>query len=395
MPKANAHALFCGLKEQPSYLNSLNVNLQAINQLQDAKIRIRQSLRLAFKSVNMDEARWEPSYRREFSIDWSKVAVEVKFMTQGSFAYKTLNRPARSTQEIDLDDGMYVPIRYLSNGSPSLLAKGLFDFVQKSLEPLCFEKGWSVEQKNSCVRVKINRSAHIDVPIYSVPLKEFMEIEESLSKNFSNSRIAMDHAVLKSRKIPNDKIMLANKDGNWVPSDPKKLHDWVIETKETYGPEFIRICRFLKGWRDSVWESSKFSSICIMRSVEIAFDKLEANWEKNRDDSLLYEVAKLLPEILSDKVDNPVVENASLNEWDINQKEAILAGVSKLISTLEQALHNADSCNGVITTLKAGLDERIPNCPDAVELEVGPVVAFKSSTIIKQAQPVVGVSKSG
>src|SRR3546814_1616562 len=82
--------------------------------------------------------------------------VEVKFMTQGSFAYKTINDPPQSRQEIDLDDGMYVPVEFLDSGEPALVAKLLFDFVVETLKPLALTEGWTgVERDRKSTRVKL------------------------------------------------------------------------------------------------------------------------------------------------------------------------------------------------------------------------------------------------
>lgn len=391
MTKANAHALFCGLKEQPSYLSSLNVSEQQKAQLLEAKNSIRQILRETFKNINLNQDRWDPRYRRD-NFDWREKSVEVKFMTQGSFAYRTLNNPSRSTQEIDLDDGMYLPVTHLENGEPHLLAKGLFNFVEASLHQICVTKNWNVEQKNSCVRVNLNSNAHIDIPIYSIPLEDFNVIIEA---SIGNDTFEKSLNSVQKSKIPQDKIMLATKNGEWIRSDPKKLHDWVKATENLYGPEFIRICRFLKGWRDYIWASCNLSSICIMRSVEIAFDQLEANWENNRDDALLYKVVTLLPSILDNNVENPVVSGAILNTWEATDKRDIMEKVFQLKNKLQLALENANSCEDVVKHLRNGIDERIPNCPDAVKLEVGPVVSFTSSPIISQPLPKIGTSTSG
>src|SRR3546814_19200383 len=119
--------------------------------------------------------------------------VEVKFMTQGSFAYKTINDPPQSRQEIDLDDGMYVPVEFLDSGEPALVAKLLFDFVVETLKPLALTEGWTgVERKPNCVRVKLWPGAHLDIPIYSVPRERFSQIKEPATARSEERRIGKE-----------------------------------------------------------------------------------------------------------------------------------------------------------------------------------------------------------
>src|SRR3546814_4233560 len=121
--------------------------------------------------------------------------VEVKFMTQGSFAYKTINDPPQSRQEIDLDDGMYVPVEFLDSGEPALVAKLLFDFVVETLKPLALTEGWTgVERKPNCVRVKLWPGAHLNIPIY--------RSEEHTSELQSLMRISYAVFCLNNNKKP-------------------------------------------------------------------------------------------------------------------------------------------------------------------------------------------------
>src|SRR3546814_20115066 len=89
--------------------------------------------------------------------------VEVKFMTQGSFAYKTINDPPQSRQEIELEDGMYVPVAFLDSGEPARAAQLLYDFVVVTLQQLAFTEGWTgVARTTSCGRVKHLAGAQLD-----------------------------------------------------------------------------------------------------------------------------------------------------------------------------------------------------------------------------------------
>src|SRR3546814_1508650 len=196
--------------------------------------------------------------------------VEVKFLTQGSFAYKTINDPPQVRQEIELDDGMDVPGEFLDSGEPALFAKLLFDFVVETLKPLALTEGWTgVERKPNCVRVKLWPGAHLDIPIYSVPRERFSQIKEAATASFAS---AFDRAMLRdsSYRLPSDKIMLAREDGSWIQSDPQRLQDWVDGRVDQYGPVFRRLCRFFKCWRDFEWLDCGLIPLCLMRAVDVA-----------------------------------------------------------------------------------------------------------------------------
>jgi len=146
MTLANAHALFCGLKALPSYLANLTIEDEERKALLDARQDIRTTLKAAASTLLVTDKYWKEGtvYRDSWR---RRPAIEIKFMTQGSFAYGTLNVPAHTShQEIDLDDGMYVPVDFLENGQPALVAKALFDFVVEALTPLCNLKGWSISK---------------------------------------------------------------------------------------------------------------------------------------------------------------------------------------------------------------------------------------------------------
>ena len=93
---------------------------------------------------------------------------------QGSFAYRTLNEPAHNPpQEIDLDDGVFVPVSFLNDSGrarPALISSGYFAAVEALPAPICVLNGWKlIDDKPSCVRVELDGSAHIDLALYAIP----------------------------------------------------------------------------------------------------------------------------------------------------------------------------------------------------------------------------------
>ncbi|ACB83239.1 conserved hypothetical protein [Methylorubrum populi BJ001] len=367
MTLANAHALFYGLKADPSFLASLTVPEGERKALMDARQEIREELKAAASYIITQDEYWQPGSVQRSAIR-NRPPIQIKFMTQGSFSYKTLNVPARRrVQEIDLDDGMYVPIDYLENGEPALVAKGLYDFVEKTLASLCKRRGWKLDTtKECCVRVKLWEGAHIDLPIYSIPRDRFVQLRESMARTATAS---MTYDSVKGDwKLPSDKIMLAQRDGKWVQSDPQQLHDWVEGRVERYGAVYRRLSRFFKGWRDFTWERSKLSSLCLMCAVDLALRQLDGLPTENRDDELVLEVAKRLPDILNGKIMNPVLGHLCINEWDNEVRGEILEGAEKLRIQMIAALERTGDAEQVVLKLRARFGHRIPYRPDVVTI---------------------------
>ena len=369
MTLANAHALFCGLKSMPSYLANLTVDEVERKGLMDARSNIRATLRASARSLIIEDKYWQEGTRFKDSWRLRPDTIKLKFMTQGSFAYGTLNAPAQVPhQEIDLDDGMYVPVEFLENGEPALAAKALFEFVETALTPLCNKNGWSVTQKENCVRVKLWQGAHIDIPIYSIPRAKFEQLTEALAKAGFSDGLFSHQRISQMNRLPSDQVMLARKDGSWVQSDPQQLHEWVQARKDRYGPVYLRLCRFFKGWRDFVWVKSPLSSLCIMRAVEMALNEFDGFPSNERDDELIMKVAEVLPSYFDGKITNPVLTNLYLNEWNNDDRLVIVEAANALKSEMASALQLTGDAERVVQKLRDRFGDRIPYRPDAVKI---------------------------
>lgn len=392
MTLANAHALFCGLKAEPSYLANLMILERDRVSLMDARRMVRATLKAAAAQLQGRDDYWQDAYARTvFAAD--RPNVEIKFMTQGSFAYGTLNAPARSSQEIDLDDGMYVPVTFLESGQPALAAKGLFRFVEGALTPLCEAQGWVIDtDKTCCVRVKLWDGAHIDLPIYSIPQDRFVQLRESMAKSATAS---MTHDSVKGLwKLPSDKVMLAHRDGSWAQSDPQQLHDWVEGRVERWGPVYRRLSRFFKGWRDHTWANSKLSSLCLMCAIDSALQDIDGFPTEERDDVLVMEIAKRLPGILAANIRNPVLTHLSLNEWDQTARNEILSGAEAFKEQMAAALERTGDPEQVVIKLRARFGERLPYRPDSVKI-ASKIAAVQTAPAATVAAPRVIASTSG
>lgn len=394
MTLANAHALFCGLKSEPSYLANLTIGETERGGLMAARQQIRAALKAAASLIPVRDDYWQDSYARQVSAR-NRPVIQIKFMTQGSFAYGTINAPAQVPhQEIDLDDGMYVPVSFLENGEPALAAKGLFQFVEAALAPLCQSNRWTLDMsKNNCVRVKLWPGAHIDIPIYSIPEDRFEQIVEAAYKNSTSAVFARD-SMSPVWRLPSNQIMLAQRDGTWLQSDPQQLHDWVKGRVDRYGAVYRRLCRFFKGWRDYEWVKSPLSSLCIMCAVDEALRRMNGYPTESRDDELVMEVAKLLPEIFSNKVANPVIQHLCLNEWSDEDRMQIIGAAAALREEMVSALEQTGHADLVVQKLRKRFGERVPYRPDAVKIN-SRIEAVRQAPAARVAAPVVIASTSG
>lgn len=395
MTLANAHSLFTGLRTDPSFLARLAISDSERAQLLDAQRQIRAALKAATNLIQLKDEYWE-GYLNASANRSRRPSIKIKFMTQGSFAYKTLNDPAQKPfQEIDLDDGMYVPVEFLDDQSPALSAKGLFEFVDAVLTPLCAANGWVLDQnKDCCARVKLWSGAHIDIPIYSIPSDRFETINEELAKSFASADMLSHDGVRGSWRLPADRIMLAHRTGTWKQSDPQSMHDWVKGRVDRYGPVYLRLCRFFKGWRDHCWVNSPLSSICLMQAIDLALRKLDALPTENRDDELILEIARHLPDILSGIIPNPVIPDVCINEWEEDARKTIVDGAIALREKMITALEQTGDAERVVSKLQDNFGERLPYRPDVIKF-TSEIEAIERAPAAKVAAPRIIASTSG
>lgn len=156
-----------------------------------------------------------------------------RFFTQGSWAYKTLNAPARSPQQADVDDGCYLPMSFVSQTSrPSVAASVFFAAAEEALAPLVKARGWElVKDKPTCIRIVISVSAHIDIPLYAIPDEEFVTLAKASVEMRGYDSIS--EAVRFAERdiwtaLPRDKVLLAHRQCDWMASDPRPVKEWFL-----------------------------------------------------------------------------------------------------------------------------------------------------------------------
>ena len=320
-----------------------------------------------------------------------------RFFTQGSWAYKTLNVPARlPPQQSDCDDGAYLPISFLKESrKPSVASAIFFQAAESALEELVRQKqslGWRlIKDKDTCIRIEISKTAHIDIPLYSIPDEEFVTLAKAASLY---GHLSLDEAFRERRveswaDLPTGQVMLAHRKNDWVSSDPRPLKKWFMDEVQDKGEQLRRVVRYLKAYRDWQWPEGGPSSILLMAVTAPLFTKV-----RGRDDLALLEVLKRLPDAFRAGVNNPVddteVLTARLNEADL--EDAV-----KKFEMLEKYLNgaiNASNADSACTWLRSMFGERFPLRPDLVKVIT---VASTIAAIPAQAaaSELVGKTKAG
>ena len=290
-----------------------------------------------------------------------------KFRMQGSFSYHTCNRPAHvPPQEIDLDDGLFMPVSYLQKGqdrSPVVQSAAYFLIVERILAPLCEKNGWQlVTDKSSCVRVIIDDTMHTDLALYSVPDADFQRILKDAQNRGADFATALMMEDTAYRMLSQDEIMLAHREEGWKKSDPRKLEDWFIEAVKEYGEQVRTVSRYLKGWKDFQWPEGRLASIALMAAVVSVFEKASAGIPRDRDDIALLRAAEGLPEFLSNEIPNPVVEGERLDQgWSPEERKEFVAKANVLSIRLADALVYSSDPAVAYEALREQLGGRVPD----------------------------------
>ena len=133
----NIHSLLTG--KTGAFIDALNPSDAVRDKILGARRDIRGHLRDRFDKLSKDASAQQAWGLLSNSVNVVQpLRLRPLFFTQGAYAYKTWNAPAHSSQEIDLDDGLYLPISAFENaGNPRLASAALFAVVDEMLAELC------------------------------------------------------------------------------------------------------------------------------------------------------------------------------------------------------------------------------------------------------------------
>lgn len=389
----NAHSLLSG-RDPAAFLTKISPSEDDRETLLEARKMIRGHLRKRFNDLSQN---FLEQQRRSLIDKYSTQPIRLrpKFASQGSFVYGTLNSPAHCPpQEMDLDDGMYLPLEIIDKVPPKVASQMLFRVVGDFLQELCdVNPGWKMERKSTCCRVKLPTAGHLDVPLYAYPEAYEQNLVEAAEAIVVAKALNFQDALLEVR-LDSDKVWLAHRDNGWQQSDPKKIHDWFKDRVDLHGPQLRRICRFLKAWRDHHFEKGGVPSIALMAHAVHVFDRVPM--APDRDDLALLRVAERLPSLLSMRVENPTIDvpegdpskylDGCLSQSD---RDAAVRAADALRADLSEALENQYQRQRTLNCLRKALGNRLSvDRADLVKVEAAKeaVVTSVAPSILAPAE---------
>lgn len=382
---ANVSKLLHTTTDEETFLENLTIDRADDAKLRDARREVRAYLKERFAEQS----------RQKFGM-----VVEPRFFTQGSFSYRTINSPVYvPQQQMDMDDGCYLPLNFVRGAEPNDAAEFYFAFVDDALRCLAKEKRWLYVEKPTCCRLIIAHNAHIDVPLYAIPDREFHTLEKAAraQADAALSETAAQDTALRWEDLPPDSVLLAHREKNWIASDPRKIRKWFVEAVDVHGEIMRRVCRYLKGWRDYNHPTlDGVSSIILMACAFEVFEEVGRRDMPTREDLALLKVLNRLPGLLGGPVLNPADRSEQLDaRLDDEQRKAAIAAARRLHSKLQEAVHHSTSCRDAIAAMQAEFGDRIPNRPDLVSITEAARAEVRSHAPKTMVAPTVGRSTSG
>lgn len=374
MSVMNAHSLLFGAREATSYHQALQLDEAVRKKLRAADKEIRATLRAAVSSLR-EHSRLITLASSQFRRDHDDLDLDLRFLTQGSEAYDLAVEPAHlPPQQNDRDVGVYARTSFFKDHEPALAAAKYFEFVERTLQPLCDKRGWELQKKDTCVRVKLCERTHIDLPLYAVPDIEFVRLEKALhdatgmDSNVIATSLNSQLTRFRDIRLPSDQVMLAHRVDGWIVSDPRQIHDWFEDSVERYGPQLRRECRYLKGWRDFGFETDGPASIALMACVVDRYRMGDLRRHDDRDDLSLLAISGALPDLFRGTIKNPVLKDApALNPWEDNERRSYVKAAEDLHAHLSSALSGLAHPDIVVDRFRAAFGARIPFRPDLVK----------------------------
>ncbi|MFP8780197.1 CBASS cGAMP synthase [Hydrogenophaga sp. RWCD_12] len=386
----NLSALFyTEIESEPCLFGNLDLREEDRKDIAEAKNEVRIALRDGIPRV--------------YAADGHPGKVpQPRFFTQGSWAYKTLNAPAQSPQQADVDDGCYLPLSFLNQtDSPSIAAEIFFGVAEKALANLVKDKGWKLSGKPTCIRVEISDRSHIDIPLYAIPDNEFetlVKAENARRASLEGIHIFVEAAIDSWEDLPKTKVLLAHREEGWMHSDPRPVKEWFVDQVETKGEQLRRVVRYIKAYRDWTWKSGGPSSILLMAAASPLFVKQDL-----RDDQALVDVVKQLPSALRMGVCNPINPRESLTDRlravsdEVDLVEQAALRFEDLGRRLQAAL-DAGNADQACTWLQGLFGPRFPDRPDRVtagSVASGVAAAIAASPAIAGPNELVGRTRAG
>ncbi len=389
----NASGLFYKNTYTDRFINILTISDRQDQLLLSARKKIRTAIRTAFLNVRQ----YLTETVSEEDIDKISL-IKPKFMSQGSYVYKTLNLPCHSCQEIDLDDGVYLPMTFFKN-QPEANKDWFFAIVDGALKVLALQEGWKFVEKETCARLVLPNQMHIDVPLYAIPDAQYSKLAEAKAalqrQNYTLSEVIFGHNMVSGAPylLSEDEIYLAMRSEPWKLSDPLVIMLWfkqeISVRGHSSGQRLRRVCRYLKAWRDFVWESGGPSSLTLMACAVNAYPIDD----HGRDDYALLQVAKTLPQQLSGTINNPAAPMEVLYPRGDMDTDEISSQAQLLVNAMESGLSGAADKNYLLECLVEHFGSRIPTNAEWIE-EIAAAAIVRSTQSIPVKPEIIPNARS-
>lgn len=299
--------------ESPStFLCSLKIAEVKKNKLTTLRDIAREGIIKEWSNAKDEVKKDENLYNRISEARMEKfVKLKPRFKMQGSYVYGTIVTPAHPDQEIDLDDGMYIPMSVVMQDDKTM-SSAMFEVVDRVLSKMASKKGWKQVSKHTCSRLQTAEGIHLDIPCYAIPDEDFSRL------SINESKVALESFSLDSELNINT-VNLALRDGDWIESNPQHIQEWVIAAKQEH-IYFQDIVKIVKGIRDQNYISGGPSSISLMVAVENIMSSSPKLGSLTKE---LHNVIQQLPNIISKKLSHPHPESGHLTIHDPSEIEKI------------------------------------------------------------------------
>lgn len=191
------------------------------------------------------------------------------FAIQGSYSYGTLIEPAFESQQIDLDLGLYLPFAALGKMSKDdSVIQAYFSIVENCIQEHIDSnrRPWKLlkdrGKKDTCVRVELDETSHIDIPLYGYPEVYAQQMGQASLVNDSmalNEGARFDDIYTFDRLMESEigihptQIHFADREKGWIASNAIILGKAIKHSLKSLGAESRAIARYVKSWRDHKW----------------------------------------------------------------------------------------------------------------------------------------------
>lgn len=146
------------------------------------------------------------------------------------------------------------------------------------------------------------------------------------------------------------------------------------------GEQFLRVCRYVKAWRDFNWKNGGPTSVSLMIAIAQGFEG-----KKGRDDIALEHAATIVAQAVREGIYEFGIDGGEEDFNRLKQDRRIEAGLAadRLVSSLRSSRSSASHQGlSVLQALRTVLGDRIPFSPELIQGEA-------PANIVRSAAPAI------